>query len=85
MYFSPLLSTSLQDKGRTALMAASSNGHSEAIKALLTTPGINVNQANVSLNLLTPSYLVRSGGEGDLPHLIPPSHPRNDDLSSTNP
>ena len=62
MYFSPLLSTSLQDKGRTALMAASSNGHSEAIKLLRTAPGIDVNQADkVSLYLLIPPYLAVRG------------------------
>ena len=57
-------------EGRTALMAASSNGHTEAIKLLLTAPGIDVNHAHkVSLYLLIPPYLVVKG-EGDLPHLI---------------
>ena len=32
-------------------MYASSNGHTEAIKALLTVPDINVNHADVSLHL----------------------------------
>ena len=54
-------------------------GHAEAIKLLLTVSGINVNHANVSLYLL--SSIVEGGGEGDLPHLIPHSNPRNDDLS----
>ena len=58
----------------TALLAASQIGHAEAIKALLTVPDINVNQANVSLYPLTPSHLVLGDrGEGDLPHSPYPS------------
>ena len=74
---------SLQGNGSTALMAASEHGHAEAIKLLLAAPDIDVNQAKVSLYLLTPSYLVVGGGFiTHLPHPIPPSNPRNDDLSS---
>ena len=55
--FSPSLSISLQGQGATALMFASKNGHAEAIKALLTASGIDVNHADVSLYLLTrPTY-----------------------------
>ena len=40
-------------------MAASEKGHTEAIKALLTAPGIDVNHVDVSLCLLTPPiYLI---------------------------
>ena len=47
-------------------MYASEKGHTEAIKLLLAAPGIDVNQANVSLYLLTPSHLVvRGRGEGE--------------------
>ena len=45
---------SLQWDNWTALIWASQNGHTEAVKALLTAPDINVNYANVSLFLLTP-------------------------------
>ena len=38
-------------------MRASDNGHADAIKILLTAPGIDVNYANVSLHLLTPSRM----------------------------
>ena len=52
--------TYIQEKyGSTALMFASQDGHIEAIKALLTAPGIDVNQVNVSLQW-TPLYLVVS-------------------------
>ena len=81
-FYSPF-SISLQDTGQTALMYASWSVEIEAIKLLLVVPGINVNHADVSLCLLTPSYLaLGGGGEGDLPHFILPSNPRNDDLSS---
>ena len=42
---------------------ASDSGHTEAIKALLTVPGIDVNHAapNVSLRLLIPQHLVVEG------------------------
>ena len=60
-YPPPPPSLSLQQWGSTALLWASSNGHAEAIKALLTVPDINVNRADVSLYLLTPSYLVLGG------------------------
>ena len=60
--------------GSTALTLASRFGRTEAIKLLLAAPGIDVNHANVSLYPLTSSHLVLGGGgEGDLPHLIPPS------------
>ena len=39
----------LQGKGKTALTLASEKGHTQAIKALLTVPGIDVNHADVSL------------------------------------
>ena len=42
----------------TALLWASSWGHTEIVKALLTVPGIDVNHADVSSRLLTPSYVV---------------------------
>ena len=70
----PTLSLSLQRDGITALTVASANGRAEAIKLLLTAPGIDVNHADVSLYLLIPSHLVLGGGgegEGDFPHLIP--------------
>ena len=68
-----------------ALMKASLNRRTEAIKLLLTAPDINVNLADVSLYLLTPSHLALGGGFiTHLPQLIPPSNPRNDDLSSPN-
>ena len=61
------LPISLQEKGYTALIKASENGHSEAIKALLTAPGIDVNLVSVSLYLQTSPYLVVSGeGEGHI-------------------
>ena len=53
----PPFSISLQPGFTTALMLASENGLTEAINALLTIPGINVNQINVSLKLLVYSYL----------------------------
>ena len=60
---SPPLSLSLQVSGYTALLAASDNGHAEAIKLLLTAPGIDVNHAyKVSPYLLIPLYLVRGKG-----------------------
>ena len=81
--FYPPLSLSLQYAGCTALTLASEEGYTEAIKLLLTVPNIDVNHADVSLYLLTPSHLVVGGRcEGDLPHLITPPNPRNDDLSS---
>ena len=52
------LSISLQGRGYTALIRASERGHAEAIKALLTAPGIDVNHAEVSLCLLTPLDIV---------------------------
>ena len=54
----PPLSIYLQQSGNTALMHASSSGLTEAVKLLLTAPGIDVNHANVSLYLLIPPYLV---------------------------
>ena len=39
-------------------MLASTNGHPEAVKLLLTASDIDVNQADVSLHPLTPFYLV---------------------------
>ena len=46
-------------------MAASGNGHIEAIKALLTAPDININHATVSLYLLRlPNLVVEGGCEG---------------------
>ena len=50
------------------MLAATKKGHAEAIKLLLTAPGINVNHADVSLYPLTPSYVVVGGRcECDLP------------------
>ena len=82
---SPLLFPYIQLSGSTILMLISEKGHIEAIKILLTASDLNVNQADVSLYLLTPSPLVVGGRcEAHLPHLIPHSNPRNDDLSSPN-
>ena len=54
-------------------MEASAGGHTEIVQALLTTPGIDVNHANVSIYLLTPSRVVVVGeGGGCLPNLILP-------------
>ena len=76
-------SVSLQGGGITALTYA--GGHIEAIKLLLTAPGIDVNHADVSYKLLASSRLVVGGrGGAYLTHLIPHSNPRNDDLSSPN-
>ena len=69
----------------TSLIEAAKEGDTEAIKLLLTAPDIDVNDTDVSLYLLTPSHLVVGGRcEARLPHLIPHSNPRNDDLSSPN-
>ena len=65
-------SLSLQEGGLTALMLASEQGHTEAMKLLLNASDIDVNHADVSLYLLIPSHLVLGGRvAGDLPHLIP--------------
>ena len=83
--FTPPLSISLQKNCSTALTLASEKGRTEAIKALLTAPDIDVNHAHVSQYLLTPPYLVLgSGCEGNLVKPNPQSNPRNDDISSPN-
>ena len=51
----PFFSFSLQRRGFTALILASQAGRTEAVKALLTVPNIDVNHADVSLYLLTTS------------------------------
>ena len=43
--------------GRTALTFASEEGHTEAIKALLTVPNIDINHATVRPCLLTSPHL----------------------------
>ena len=48
-------SISLQGYGIPALLWASSNGHTEAIKALLTAPNIDVNYVDVSLHEYLPT------------------------------
>ena len=69
--------------GYTALMEAASKGHTEAIKALLTAPDINVNYAKVSMFLLTLPHLVVGGGyDTHLLYLVSRSYTRGDDLSS---
>ena len=57
----PPLTLSLQEDGWTALMAAAKKGETEAIKLLLAAPDIDVNHANVSHYLPTPSHLVVGG------------------------
>ena len=53
------------------MAAAAAGGHTEIVQALLTTPGIDVNHANVSIYLLTLSRVVVVGeGGGCLPNLI---------------
>ena len=56
-FHSILLSISLQEFGFTALMRASHLCRTEAVKALMTAPDIDVNHADVSLYPLTPSHL----------------------------
>ena len=63
-------------------MVASSYGHTEAIKLLLTATDINVNQADVSLYLLTLSYLALGVGIWEIYLTLSLTNPRNDDLSS---
>ena len=67
-FFRSLHSVSLKEKGSTALICASENGHTEAIKALLTAPDINVNHTNVSLYLLIPPR--HSSGAGFDTHYL---------------
>ena len=65
---------SLQYGGTSPLAEAACYGHIEVVKALLQAPGINVNQANVSVFLLTLSHVVVGRkNKGHLPSL--PPHP----------
>ena len=52
---------SLQGGGRSPLHASALKGHTEVVQALLQAPGINVNQADVSIYLLTLSSVVVGG------------------------
>ena len=70
--FHPTCSCFLQHSGTTALMYAVGKGHTDCVIALLASPDINVNHADVSIYLLTLSHkLVGSEGEGRLPHSPP--------------
>ena len=60
---------SLQDEGRSPLWWAARQGHTDVVQALLQAPGINVNQADVSIYLLTISPVVVGGK--DESHLPP--------------
>ena len=77
------LSLSLQGYGTTAFLLASEKGHTEAMKLLLNASDIDVNHEDVSLYLLSPSYLAAGGWFiTHLPHVIPYFNPCNDDLPS---
>ena len=66
-------------------MQASKNGYTEIVQALLAAFGIDVNYANVSIYLLTPSRVgVVGEGGGCLPNLILHSNPRTNFLSPLN-
>ena len=56
---------SLQRSNRTALMTACDEGYTDCVIALLASPDINVNHADVSIYLLTSSHVV-VWGEGHL-------------------
>ena len=76
---------SLQGRGSTALMLASSGGHTEIVLALLAAVGIKVNHTDVSIYPLTPSHVVVWGeGVGGLPHLPPLPDPLSNVLSPSN-
>ena len=81
----PTCGCSLQRDGSTALLRASSKGHTEQVQALLAAADIDVNHANVSIYPLTPSHAVveGEGGKG-LPPLIPRPNPRTNFLSPLN-
>ena len=65
---------SLQSSNLTALLFACAVGHTDVALALIATPSLNVNHADVSI-IITPSHVVGGNGDGQIPllptHLLP--------------
>ena len=72
---------SLQNDGYSPLYVAADKGHTKVVQALLTSPSIDVNLADVSHSILTPSpVVVGKMDEGPLLVLPSPPHPCYDVL-----